>query len=49
VRKVFSPLNYLSPAEVKKGLAARAEQEIQINFEISGELPGGFSTILFYQ
>lgn len=49
VRKVFSPLNYLSPAEVKKGIAARAEQEIQINFEISGELPGGFSTILFYQ
>lgn len=49
VRKVFSPLNYLSPAEVKKGIAARAEQEIQINFELSGELPGGFSTILFYQ
>lgn len=49
VRKVFSPLNYLSPAEVKKGIAARAEQEIQIIFEISGELPGGFSTILFYQ
>ncbi|MFN5445166.1 MAG: zinc-ribbon and DUF3426 domain-containing protein [bacterium] len=49
VRKVFSPINYLNPNEVKKGIAARAEQEIQINFELSGEFPGGFSTSLFYQ
>lgn len=49
VRKVFSPVNYLNTNEIKKGIAARAEHEIQINFELSGELPGGFSTSLFYQ
>ena len=49
VRKVFSPINYLNPNEVKKGIAASAEQEIQINFELSGEFPGGFSASLFYQ
>jgi hypothetical protein len=49
VRKVFNPLNYLSAIDVKKGIAAHAEQEIQINFELSGESPGGFSIDLFYQ
>ena len=48
VRKVFTPLNYLNPSEVKKGFAAHAEQEIQISFELSSESPGGFSVILFY-
>ena len=48
VRKVFNPLNYLRAAEIKKGFAAHAEQEIQISFELSGESPGGFSVILFY-
>ena len=48
VRKVFIPLNYLRAAEVKKGFATHAEQEIQISFELSGESPGGFSVILFY-
>jgi hypothetical protein len=48
VRKVFNPLNYLRAAEIKKGIAAHAEQEIQINFELNGDFPGGFSIILFY-
>jgi len=48
VRKVFNPPNYLRTAEIKKGIAPHAEQEIQINFELSGESPGGFSIILFY-
>ncbi len=48
VRKVFDPLNYLSAIDVKKGIAAHAEQEFQINFELSGESPGGFSIDLFY-
>ena len=49
VRKAFTPLNYLRTAEIKKGFAAHAEQEIQISFELSSESSGGFSVILFYQ
>ncbi len=48
VRKVLEPVNYLNTADLKKGIAAHAEQEIQISFELSGEHPGGFSVTLFY-
>jgi len=48
VRKVLEPVNYLNTADLKKGIAAHAEQEIQISFELSGDHPGGFSVTLFY-
>ncbi len=48
VRKVLEPVNYLSTADLKKGIAAHAEHEIQISFELTGEHPGGFSIALFY-
>ena len=48
VRKVLEPVNYLNASELKKGIAAHAEQEIQVSFELSGEHPGGFSVTLFY-
>ena len=48
VRKVIEPANYLNATELKKGIAAHAEQEIQISFELTGDHPGGFSVTLFY-
>lgn len=48
VRKVFEPVSYLNPADLKKGFAAHAEHEIQISFELSGDHPGGFSVTLFH-
>jgi len=48
VRKVLEPVNYLTTADLKKGIAAHAEHEIQISFELTGDHPGGFSVTLFY-
>ncbi len=48
VRKVLEPVNYLNAAELKKGFAAHAEQEIRVSFELAEEHPGGFSVTLFY-
>ena len=48
VRKVLEPVNYLNAADQKKGIAAHAEHEIQISFELTGDHPGGFSVTLFY-
>ena len=48
VRKVLEPASYLNSADLKKGIAAHAEHEIQLTFELSGEHPGGFSVTLFY-
>lgn len=48
VRKIIEPASYLNAAELKKGIAAHAEQEIQISFELTGDHPGGFSVTLFY-
>lgn len=48
VRKILEPANYLNAADLKKGFAAHAEQEVQLTFELSGDHPGGFSVTLFY-
>lgn len=48
VRKVMEPANYLNSADLKKGIAAHAEHEIQLSFELIAEHPGGFSVTLFY-
>ncbi|MFM8467773.1 MAG: zinc-ribbon and DUF3426 domain-containing protein [Oxalobacteraceae bacterium] len=48
VRKVMEPATYLNTAELKKGIAAHAEHEIQFSFELTAEHPGGFSVTLFY-
>ena len=48
VRKVLEPVNYLTTADLKKGIAAHAEHEIQLSFELTDDHPGGFSVTLFY-
>ena len=48
VRKVFEPVNYLNQSELKRGIAAHAEHEVQLIFELTGEHPGGFSVDMFY-
>ncbi len=48
VRKVLEPANYLTTADLKKGIAAHAEHEIQLSFELTDDHPGGFSVTLFY-
>ena len=48
IRKVVEPASYLNSVDLKKGLAAHAEHEIQLSFEMIGERPGGFSVTLFF-
>ena len=48
IRKVMEPASYLNSVDLKKGIAAHAEHEIQLSFELIGEHPGGFSVTLFY-
>jgi hypothetical protein len=48
IRKVVEPASYLNSVDLKKGIAAHAEHEIQLSFEMIGERPGGFSVTLFF-
>jgi predicted Zn finger-like uncharacterized protein len=49
VRKSFLPLDYLPlAADQKRGIAAHAEREIRIHFELSGTPAAGFELTLFY-